>query len=506
MNIDVLTFALRAYRLAALPRYGARKIAAVQRERWRRLLHHAASHSPYYQSRLRGLDLDRCRPAEVPVLTKAEMMEHFDAIVTDRRIRLASVRQFLADPGNVGRLYLGQYAVCHTSGSEGRPAVVVQEGPNCLLPTLAQIARGHEHLGPFPWLVWHRLRHPGRLAVVTQRPGFYPSGSAFSYFQAAGIPFVKLLRLSVFGAVEETVAQLNGFRPEFLCGYTSALETLAREQIEGRLGLRRNQGGQLLGLTNISEPLPAESRAFIEEVFGVHISDQYALAECAALTSGCPRSSGSHVNADLALLEVVDDQYRPVPPGTPGTRVLVTNLTDLVQPIIRYDVGDVVIQSPQPCPCGSPLPLVHAVAGRTKERLWIATDGKVREVPYYLFLAALHHCAELAEHQVVQTGRNRFAVRVAPQPGKAVSPQHVRALVHQSLAAEGLAEALDVHVEVVRIIPRDPGSGKLKRAVQEWREAGEGQSAIKGREPGVRAAITTQLNRASAPDLCGEGK
>jgi phenylacetate-coenzyme A ligase PaaK-like adenylate-forming protein len=152
---------------------------------------------------------------------------------------------------------------------------------------------------------------------------------------------------------------------------------------------------------------------------------------------------------------------------------LVTNLTNLVQPIIRYDVGDVVTLGPQPCPCGSPLPLVQAVAGRTKERFWVEAGGKAREIPYYLFLAALHHCNELAEHQVAQTGPNRFVVRVAPQRGKAVSPQRVRALVHQSVAVEGLARLLEFDVEVVPEIPRDPGSGKLKRVLQEWREAGE---------------------------------
>jgi phenylacetate-coenzyme A ligase PaaK-like adenylate-forming protein len=474
MFIELLRFALRTYRLASLARCGPEKIAAIQEARWRRLLRHAAAHSPFYRSRLGGLDLERCRPADVPVLTKAEMMDHFDEIVTDRRIRLAGIKQFITDPGHVGRFYLGRYAISHTSGSEGRPAVVVQKGSDSLLPAQAQIARGQQALrGAWPGKVWYRLRHPGRLAVVTQRPGFYPSGSAFSYFQTAGVPFVKLLRLSVFDPVEQTVAQLNRFQPEFLSGYTSALEALAHEQIAGRLRLRQDQGGRLRGITNISEPLPADSRAFVEEAFGAHVSDHYALAECPALTSGCPRFSGSHVNADLALLEVVDDEYRAVPPGTRGTRVLVTNLMNLVQPIIRYDVGDVVVMSPEPCRCGSPMPLVHAVAGRSKERFWIEADGKVREIPYYLFLAALHHCTELAEHQVAQTGRNRFVVRVAPQHGKTVSPVDVRPLVHQSVAAEGLDRLLDFDVEVVPEIPRNPGSGKLKRVVQEWREAGE---------------------------------
>src|SRR5439155_21307811 len=146
---------------------------------------------------------------------------------------------------------------------------------------------------------------------------------------------------------------------------------------------------------------------------------------------------GAHVNADLAVLEVVDDDGRPVPPGTPGAKVYVTNLYNRVQPVIRYEVGDVVTMSPDPCPCGNPLPLVQSVGGRTKERFWLDGEAGRREIPYYLFLAGLHHCTELAEHQVLQTGPRQFVVRVAPQPGRAVSADRVRRYVRQSVEAEG---------------------------------------------------------------------
>jgi phenylacetate-coenzyme A ligase PaaK-like adenylate-forming protein len=263
----------------------------------------------------------------------------------------------------------------------------------------------------------------------------------------------------VFAPIEDTVARLNEYQPEFVTGYTSSLEALAREQRHGRLHL-----GSLRGLTNTSEPLAPDARALIEKAFGVRVSDCYLMAECLALTTGCPYSGGAHVNSDLAMLEVVDDEYRPVPDGVPGAKVLVTNLYNFVQPLIRYEVGDVVTMSPSPCPCGSPLPLVASVGGRTKERFWVEAGGEVREIPYYLFLAGLHHCTDLAEHQVLQTEHNQFVVRVAPQPGKTVSAARVGELVRQSVAAEGLANRLRVEVEVVDEIPRDPGSGKMARA------------------------------------------
>jgi phenylacetate-coenzyme A ligase PaaK-like adenylate-forming protein len=140
--------------------------------------------------------------------------------------------------------------------------------------------------------------------------------------------------------------------------------------------------------------------------------------------------------------------------------VLLTNLYNRVQPIIRYEIGDVVTMSDTPCLCGSNLPHIVSVGGRTKDRLWLQYKGEIREIPAYLFLAGLHHYLDLAEHQVVQTGRNRFTVRVAPLPGKTLSPERVYKLVCDSVRTEGLLDLLDIDVEVVDEIKPDPGSGK----------------------------------------------
>jgi phenylacetate-coenzyme A ligase PaaK-like adenylate-forming protein len=458
---DALRFAFQVHRLRAAGRRGPEEIRAAQQARWRRLLREAAGRSPFYRRRLRGLDLGRCRPADVPPLAKADVMAHFDELVADRRVRKADVERFIADPANEGAYYLGRYAVCHTSGSQGQPALILHDRPHALLGVAAQVARGTTLPGTVR-AVLRYLRRPARLAVVTQKPGFYPSGSAFAYLQAAGLPFFEILRLSVFDPVEEVVARLNAFQPDHLTGYTSALEALAREEQAGRLRLR--PGGRLRQLTNISEPLPGALRQFIEGAFGARVADCYSMAECPALTSGCPLGPGSHVNADLALLEVVDDNYRPVPDGQPGGKVLVTSLYNHAQPLIRYEVGDVVTMSARPCPCGSPLPLIRSIQGRTRERFWVEVGGAYREVPYYLFLAALHHYLDMAEHQVLQTGRNRFVVRAAPLPGRALSAERLRQLVLRSVRAEGLADVLTVEAEVVDAIRPDPQTGKVQRA------------------------------------------
>ena len=442
----------------------ASQIEAKREERLRALLAYAARHSPFYRRRFAGLDLARCTLTDLPTLTKSEMMAHYDDVVTDRRIKKEDLSAFVDDPRNLGRLYLGRYGVSHTSGSQGQPALIVQDRDALNLVFAVQFARGTKlkrrflpHLG--------RILNPARMAVLTVQPGFYPSASAFAYFPKFLTPVFKVLHLTVSDPMARNIRKLERFRPEFITGYASALEAFGREEAEGRMRLR--EIGCLQQITNVAEPLSNEAGDFLERVFAARVTDEYAMGECLVLSSGCVAGRGSHLNADLAILEVVDDQGQPVPPGTEGSKVLLTNLYNRVQPIIRYEIDDRVTMSASPCRCGSPLPRIEKVSGRTKDRLWIETGGKRREVPYYVFLSGLHHVLELAEHQVVQTGPRNFEIRAVPVSGQQLSADRIRQVVMEQVKAEGLENAFDLKIEIVPEIARGP-SGKIARVKNEY--------------------------------------
>jgi phenylacetate-coenzyme A ligase PaaK-like adenylate-forming protein len=440
---------------------GPEALRAVQEKKLRDLLETAQSKSPFYAKKFAGLDLKRCRLTDLPTTTKAEMMASLDETFTDRRVNRQDLEAFIAEPQNLGKLFLDRYVVGHTSGSQGQPLLIVQPLEGMRLAFAVQVARGtaaKRKILPFISRLWN----PARYALFTQRPGFYPSGAAFSYLPNAASPMLKVLRVSVFDPIEETVAKLNAFKPHYLGGFTSSLEILAHEEEAGHLKLR--ESGALQQLNNFSEPLPGLSAARLEETFGVHVYNQYAMGECLALSSGCSQTTASHLNADLAILEVVDADNRPVPNGQPGKKVLVTNLYNPVQPFIRYEVDDVVTMSDGVCFCDSIMPRIDVVEGRSKDKLWIEEGGKWRELPYYVFLASLHHDLDIAEHQVVQTGKNGFSIRVAPQPGKTLDTARIHKLIMQTLVDEGLADALELKVEVVDSIPRGP-SGKAIRVM-----------------------------------------
>ena len=442
----------------------AEQIAAKQEKRLRALLRHAATHSPFYQRRFARIDIERCALSDLPTLTKAEMMENYDELVTDRRLNKADLGAFVDDPKNLGRYYLGRYGVSHTSGSQGQPALIVQDRDALALVFAVQFARGTRlkrrflpHLG--------RILNPARMAVLTIKPGFYPSAAAFAYLPGYLRPVFKLMPISVSDSIAENNRKLEAFRPHYLTGYASALEAFGREQEAGRLRLK--ELGCLTQITNVAEPLPADKGAWLEEVFGAPVGDEYAMGECLVLSSGCTAGRGAHVNADLAILEVVDENYRPVPPGTEGSKVLVTNLYNHVQPIIRYEVDDRVTMGTAPCGCDSVLPYIASISGRSKDLLWIETGGEKRELPYYVFLTGLHHVRDLAEHQIVQTGPRNFLIRAVPQKGRTLDPSRIRQLVQDSAQAEGLAGTFDFDVEILAELPRGP-SGKIMRVKNEY--------------------------------------
>jgi len=432
----------------------------LREKRFRELLRHARANSPFYRERLAGIDVETCSLADLPTLTKPQMMANLDDVFTDRTLRRSDIEAFIADQSNLGVYFKGKYALCHTSGSQGQPALVVQDKHAIITSFAAQFARGNKikrkflpHIG--------RLVNPARMVIITQRPGFYPSSTFFNYFPRVARPYIKLQRMSVFDPIEEIVQRLNDFQPTFITGYTSSLELLAREQEDGRLKLR--EGGKLEQLNSMSEPLPPDVAVRIEAAFGVHVTNSYSMAECMALSCGCPVCRGSHLNRDLAILEVVDANNQPVPNGTPGSKVLLTNLYNFVQPIIRYEIDDIVTMSEHPCACGSLLPLIQSVEGRAKDRLWVQINGKSRDLPIYIFLAALDNETNLAEHQILQDGVNSFVLRAVPLSGKELSAERLRAYIEQSLASEGLGDVIKIEIELVdRILPDK--AGKIRRA------------------------------------------
>jgi phenylacetate-coenzyme A ligase PaaK-like adenylate-forming protein len=454
---EPLEFGARALALRLAAAKPLDEILELQRSRLNSLVQHARRHSAFYRKKFASVDGSQVELRDLPTSTKSEIMNHFDQALTVRDVRRPDVEAFLADDANLGTYFRDKYVLSHTSGSQGQPLLIVQTDENLELLFALQASRGNHE----PLNAWTAVKHfisPARMAAVILKRGFYPSACAFEYLPEGAQRYLEILTVSLTD--DDLIERIVEFRPTHLTAYASVLHELARRTEEGELNLKP----ELQQVVNISERLMPQAREHYAQVFGTPILNDYAMGECLFLTNGCLTSGGMHVNADWAILEVVDENNQPVPDGEKGAKVLITNLANFVQPIIRYEIGDIVTMATEPCGCGSNLPLIEGIDGRDSEMFWIDKGKGLQPLPPAMFEVALGELVDAREYQIVQEERNRFQIFVEPLPGVTLDEERARKLMQAQLKEYGFEKQLKIDVEMVDKLAPD-GGDKFKRVV-----------------------------------------
>ena len=131
----------------------------------------------------------------------------------------------------------------------------------------------------------------------------------------------------------------------------------------------------------------------------------------------CIEHCGIHVFEDICIVEVVDKLNRPVPPGSLGHKCLLTNLYNKTQPLIRYEISDMLTKSTEPCSCGRPFPLIKQIAGRSEDIL-ILKDGQGRDIaiPPVVLGARIESLLEVAEYEI-RHNPEHIRLKVVPSSG-----------------------------------------------------------------------------------------
>jgi phenylacetate-coenzyme A ligase PaaK-like adenylate-forming protein len=336
-------------------RRGQAAIAERRRTRLAEIVTYARVNSPYYGELYRDLPAKVEDPAMLPVTNKKALVARFDDWVTDRAVTQEKVEAFVADPTLVGKRFQDRYLVATTSGTSGvRGLFLMDERNNAVHAGLGSRARGV--FGPRELV--RMIARGGRTAVVSAPRGHFFTVAGTERFRQDNPLLARIMRVfSMHQPLPELVAELNRYNPASLAGFLSVLTQLAGEQEAGRL--RISPALVIPG----GETATADALERIARAFHAKVRPAYACTECGYLSFSCPHG-WYHVNSDWAVVEPVDADHRPVPPGQPSHTVLISNLANRVQPIVRYDLGDSVLLRPDPCPCGSPLPATGCRAAR----------------------------------------------------------------------------------------------------------------------------------------------
>jgi phenylacetate-CoA ligase len=423
--------------------WSAEQIAAHRNQQLRRLLAGAFERSPWHRKRLAGLDaaaFDAQRLSEVPVMTKRDLVDNFDDVVTDSRLNLKMVNRHLED--SPGSYLLDEFIAIASSGSTGPRAAFVYDRDGW----------SQFYLGIFRNL-FRALATDERLRatsmVLANVAASHPTHATAALSHTFSGPHLVSLRFPVTLPVEAIVEGLNQAQPAILHGYPSALHSLTHEARAGRLRIAP------LRILASSEPLLPEARGAIEDTWGVPVGNWWGSSEGGAMAMPCDLAR-THLSDDLLIIEAVDESRRPVPIGERSAKILLTNLYNMTLPLIRYEITDEVTILDERCPCGSALRLIGDIQGRLDDTF--VYDG--RPINAHVFRSPLSRRSEIVEYQVRQTPRG---AAIAVRCTGTVDAEALANEIASALAALSLHEP-EVTISIVEHLERQ-ATGKLKRFI-----------------------------------------
>jgi phenylacetate-coenzyme A ligase PaaK-like adenylate-forming protein len=452
-------------------------IASRRALRLQELLAHAREHVPLHARRLRGYKGELAL-TEWPVLHKAELMADFDASVADPALTRAAVLAHLADPQCLGQPLPGGIMAWESSGTSGVPGLFVQDASALAVYDAIQAVRRPPRDAqvlndpPPPWAAFNPMS-----AVLGATLGAFwpqPLAERWAFVGVIDGPFAshttvqrlrrlnpwlapRLRSFSLLQPLPALVQALNDWAPTVLGSYPTAAAMLADEAAAGRLKL------PLREVMTGGETLTAGVRRHMARQLGCPVHDSYGASECLTIANECSHGR-LHLNADWVVLEPVDRRGRAVAPGTLSDGLLLTNLANRLQPLLRYAMDDRIRLPEAPCACGSPLPLLE-VLGRHDDPLHLAGTGGAAVTLLPLALSTvLEEDAGVFDFQLRQLDARTLSLRLgaAASATPAVFERCTAAL--QAYAREQGITTMRVQAEPGQA-PSRGRSGKVQRVV-----------------------------------------
>ena len=364
------------------------QLRALQESELRRLVQHAYASVPIYRHLW---DQARVHPGDITGLDDLARLPLMDK----RALRAAYPDQALAL--GIDRRQLVQYA---SSGSTGQPFQFV----------MSRAEKGRRWAAMLRCWAWAGAYQGVRQVYIKDGHalGSFSHGLMHQVEQVA----TRMIGLSAYDVhdehVDEVIAELQRYQPRVINTYPAT---------GYRLALEMEKRGAHLPLHTIitsGEVLFPFQREAMERWFGCPVHDFYG-GEGMDVAFQCGQSRYYHVNVETTILEVTDDDGRPLAPGQQG-QIVLTNLINYSMPFVRYAIGDLgALAEPEArCPCGRGLPLLDHVTGRSSDQLTLPGG---RQLLMWYFTDVFRQTPGINSFQMRQEAPDHILIKIVPGEG-----------------------------------------------------------------------------------------
>jgi phenylacetate-CoA ligase len=410
------------------------QLQARQESKLQKLLHHAVERVPAYQAYREELARED-EPAStlltrIPSLNKLQFRANHDAYLT-----------IDANPASL--------IANRTGGSTGEPTRFYMDRPTV------------ERYEAARWLglSWYGIGIGDPCVMIWGSPLELSQGKSVAYRLKERYLKNRLL-ISAYEIREAKlpayIKLIRSFKPHYLYGYASALHLFADMMLRRELSLDI----PLKAVVSTAESLHPDQRETIARAFGAPVVNEYGARDGGIIAYECPKGR-MHIFSENCYLEVVDPVTRqPVPPGKSGL-VLVTDLHNFAMPRLRYELGDVIKLSGEPCSCGIRYPVLDSIDGR-EDDIFLSLRGHYIHGHYFNHIA--RNMESFQTFQIIQHEPDRVSLKLVKHPDH-YSLEEEEAFLAAIRRALGDEIILDVkHVDEIP----PSASGKYRYAIREF--------------------------------------
>ncbi len=406
-------------RISHIPYLSRDEIAGIQAEKLRRVVMTSYRNIPFYRKRFdeAGIDVDRLKLPEdmvkIPILEKHDLRDNYHLLVNpelDVRISRES-----------------------TSGSSGNPLTVIKDRDK----------------SAYVRAVMYRCYAQYGVDIGDKQARFWgvPVDKRAYFVEKLKDILSNRIRLSAFMVDEEALSEfarrLQKFKPRYFCGYPSLIYKFCLWMLDHNVAFGECAPSVVI---TTGEVLYDFQRELIERTLKCRVANEYGATETGVIAFECPEGK-MHINADHVCLEILPSGY-----GRDDGDIVVTELNNYYNPLIRYRIGDVGSVSEEPCGCGMGLPVLKALLGRQSSFI-VTPENK------YLYSALLAYVFKkgVRQFQGVQDSKDELTVRIV----KDDSLTDTMLSEYKRKLSDHLGKTMRIKFEFVSAINPDR-SGKLR--------------------------------------------
>lgn len=357
------------------------QVTELQFLKLKNLIRHAYREVPYYT---RLFDEHGVKPNTIQSpadLKRLPLLEKSDLKKLAATIRFPSLKSL-------------KYSVRKTSGTSGIPATLY----------VSRNANAHSLAARYRCFNWYDIK-------LGDKEARFGGRSLSASERAAEIlkdTILNRLRIQHLDLTKNNIndARKNFFRflPDYLYGYPSLILRFGES-----IGSESLSALRLKAVVSTAEMTMDYERKRMQELFGCPAADEYGCSEVDIIAFECPHGK-RHIMAENVFVEINRKQLED------GTgEIVITDLNNLLMPLIRYRLKDIILPEEENCSCGRGLPILGKIIGRSQDQYIKTENGDlIHSVIFaYFFESLTGREIPIKRFRIIQNNMKRLTIQIS---------------------------------------------------------------------------------------------